>query len=86
MKNQPTGPEADLQGIPEPARFFFGSAVADNVIRVSLERDGREAPLHPSVKSIVQEPISQDGADYPTLRRPCRTRDDATILHFDTKR
>src|SRR5437762_12559342 len=44
MKNQPTGPEADLQGIPQPARFFFGSAVADNVVRVPLERDGREAP------------------------------------------
>ena len=64
MKNQPTGPEADLQGIPEPARFFFGSAVADNVVRVSLERDGREAPLHPPVESIVQEQIGQDGADH----------------------
>jgi hypothetical protein len=29
MKNQPTVPEADLQGIPEPASFFFASAVAN---------------------------------------------------------
>src|SRR5271165_2294730 len=83
MKNQPTGPEADLQGMPEPASFFFASAVADNVVRVSLERDGGETPRHPPVKSIVQEQIGQDGADHPTLRRPCRTRDDATVLHFD---
>ena len=26
MENQPTGPEADLQGIPEPPSFFFASA------------------------------------------------------------
>ncbi len=64
MKNQPTGPEADLQGIPEPASFFFASAVANNIIRVSFERDGGETPRHPPVKSIVQEQISQDGADH----------------------
>src|SRR3984893_6055026 len=62
MKNQPTGPEAALQGIPEPASFVFASAVANNVIRVSFERDGGETPRHPPVKSIVQEQISQDGA------------------------
>ena len=75
--------EADLQSIPEPAGFFFASAVADDVVRVSLERDGGKTPRHPGVESIVQEQISQDGADHPTLRRPCRTRDDATVLHFD---
>jgi len=64
MKNQPTGPEADLQGIPEPASFCFASAVADNVVGVSLERDGGETPPYPPVKSIVQEQISQDGADH----------------------
>src|SRR5690349_2630161 len=83
MKNQPTGPEADLQGIPEPASFCFASAVADNVVGVSLERDGGETPPHPPVKSIVQEQISQDGADHPSLRCPCPTRDDAAVLQFD---
>src|SRR6516162_10655191 len=82
MKNQPTGPEADLRGIPEPASFCFASAVADNVVGVSLERDGGETPPYPPVKSIVQEQISQDGAD-PSLRCPCPTRDDAAVLHFD---
>jgi hypothetical protein len=74
MKNQPTGPEAELQGLPESACFSFASAVADNVIRVSLERDGGKTPRHPPVKRIVQEQIGQDGADHPTLRRPRRTR------------
>src|SRR5215469_6102560 len=83
MKNQPTGPEADLQGIPEPASFCFASAVADDVVGVSLERDGGETSPHPPVKSIVQEQISQDGADHPSLRCPCPTRDDAAVLHFD---
>src|SRR5215831_17360921 len=67
MKNQPTGPEADLQGLPEPASFGFASAVADDVVGVSLERDGGETSPHPPVKSIVQEQISQDGADPPLL-------------------
>jgi hypothetical protein len=64
MKNQPTGPETDLQGIPEPASFFFASAVANNVVRVSLERDGGETPRHPPVESIMQEQIGQDGAEH----------------------
>src|SRR3954447_14495782 len=83
MKNQPAGPEADLQGIPKRAGFLFASAVADDVVCVSLERDGRKAPRQPQIKSIVQEQISQDRADPPTLRRSCRTRDDTTILHLD---
>src|SRR5215469_11780643 len=83
MKNQPTGPEADLQGTPELACFSFASAVADDVVRVSLEEDGGKTPRHPPVKRIVQEQISQDGADHPTLRRSRCARDDATILHFD---
>src|SRR4051794_25998315 len=83
MKNQPAGPEADLQGTPKRAGLLFASAVADDVVRVPLERDGGKAPHQPQIKSIVQKQISQDRADHPTLRRSCRTRDDTTILHLD---
>jgi hypothetical protein len=69
MENQSASPQADLQSIPEPAGFFFASAMADDVVRVSLERDGGEAPRHPHVENIVQEQICQNGADHPTLRR-----------------
>ena len=45
MKNQPTGPEADLQGIPEPASFFFASAVADKVSRVASRARPSDFPI-----------------------------------------
>ena len=43
MENQSAGPEADFQSIPEPAGFFFASAVADDVVRVSSK--GMEGKL-----------------------------------------
>src|SRR4051794_21453476 len=83
MKNQPAGPKADLQGTPKRAGLLLASAVADDVVCVSLKRDGAKAPRQPQIKSIVQEQSSQHGAGRPTVRRSCCTRDDATILHRD---
>ena len=50
----------------EPLGFLPGAAVADDVIRVALERDGREDPTHPHVESIMQEQVREDGADHST--------------------
>src|SRR5918993_435194 len=83
MKNQPAGPKADLQGTPQRASLSFAAAVADDVVRVALEQDGGKAPRHPDVEHIVQEQVRQEGADHPALRRACRARDDAPILHLD---
>src|SRR5208337_5061070 len=55
--------------------------MADAVVRVSFERDGRKCPSHPHVEGIVQKQIRQRRADNPTLRSSCRTRNDTTILH-----
>ena len=57
--------------------------MADGIVRVSFEWDCRKCPRHPHVEGIVQEQIRQRGADDPTLRGSCRTRNDATVLHLD---
>src|ERR1700692_759134 len=56
--------------------------MADTVVRISFERDGRKRPCHPHIESIVQEQIRQRGADNPTLRSSCHTRNDATVLQL----
>jgi hypothetical protein len=68
MKNQPTGPEADLQGLPEPACFSFASTVADNVIRVSRER-WLKAPVEMEDSSVVPRTAGtpQGGVVSPVL-------------------
>src|SRR5215212_2765228 len=43
---------------------MLSSAVADDVVCVSLERDGGKAPRQPQIKSIVQKQISQDRAGH----------------------
>src|SRR4030095_13797375 len=58
------------------------SAIAEYIVRVSLERNARIIPSHPHIESIVQEEIRQDRADNPTLRSSCHTRYDLPILHL----
>ena len=38
--------------------------MADSIIGVSLERDVRVLPLHPTVEPIVKKKVSQYRADY----------------------
>src|SRR4030095_8001117 len=72
MKSPPAGPEADLQRPPKRAGLLFASAVADDVVRVPLERDGGKAPRQPQIKSIMQKQISQDRAAHPPPESSCR--------------
>ena len=83
MENQSAGPEADLRA--------FQSLRASSSLRqwrmmssayLSKGMEGKLRAIQVS-ESIVQEQISQDGADHPHPEaRPCRTRDDATVPSF----
>lgn len=57
-----------LQMFSLPAR----SAVADRIIGIPLEWDGRLVPLHPRIEGVVQKQVSQQRTDNTALRRPSR--------------
>jgi site-specific DNA recombinase len=56
--------------------------MADHIIGITLERDGRMVPLHPGVERVMQKEIRQDRAHNPTLWRSSLPRDEAPILHL----
>ena len=39
-------------------------AMDDRIVRIALESDTREVPLHPDIERIVQKEISQQRTDY----------------------
>src|SRR5512132_730113 len=63
MQRKPARGEACVDGLPHRPRFFFASAMTDDVVRVALKRDGGKIPRHPRVERVVQEKIGQRGAD-----------------------
>jgi len=64
----------------KPARLHFALAMRDDIIGITLERDGRVFPLHPGIERIMQEEIRQDGADTTALRHPLSPLDEGAIL------
>jgi hypothetical protein len=52
-----------LPGLP------LAPAVDDGIVRITLELDMRECPLHPEIERVMQEEISQQRTSDPTLRR-----------------
>jgi hypothetical protein len=55
--------------------------MADRVVSVAFERDGRILPLHPEIELIVKKEIRQHGTDNGPLRRPARPVNQVPIWH-----
>src|SRR5207302_6257438 len=55
--------------------------MADSIIGVSLERDVRVLPLHPTVERIVKKKVSQYRADYRARRGPSFPADQGPVRH-----
>src|SRR5512132_1150109 len=82
MQRKPARGEACVDGLPHRPRFFFASAMTDDVVRVALKRDGGKIPHHPRVERVVQEKIGQQGAEDAALWRSRSSRHNASILHL----
>src|SRR5947208_1723849 len=46
------------------------------------KRNVRVGLRHPLIERVVQEQVRQQGTDDSSLRRSCRARDDAAVLHL----
>src|SRR5260370_42412406 len=55
--------------------------VADSIISISLERDIRVFPLHPTVERIVKKEVRQHGADDRALWRSSFPADQGSVRH-----
>src|SRR5262252_1042397 len=82
MQHQVAGRKAISKRAPQHLCLLGALTVTDDVVRVSLERNVRTGPRHPHVERVVQEQIRQQGTDNSALRRSCRARDDAAVLHL----
>src|SRR4051812_46953666 len=66
LQSEPEGPTLISCAARLPGAALHHTLLAPSwrtVVCVSLKRDGGKAPRQPQIKSIVQEQISQDGAD-----------------------
>lgn len=68
MQFQVTVSKPPFQRCSQPLRLSQGLAVAEGVIRKTLEGDIRKVPLHPPVEDIMQKEITQNRANNPALR------------------
>src|SRR3954447_6663655 len=75
VEHQTARGEPLVDGAPQLPRLAFAPAVADDVVRVTLERDARHLPPDPEIERVVQEEVGQQGRDDPALRRPPVPRD-----------
>src|SRR5205814_3783154 len=63
------------------ARLRLAPTMADSIIGVSLERDVRVLPLHPTIERIVKKKVSQYRADYRALRGSSFPADQGPVRH-----
>src|ERR1700722_376704 len=82
MKRQPAFSEPPLKRCAQCPRLLLTATMADGIVGVALEGDGRMVPAHPQVERIMQKEIRQEGAYDPALRRPSFSCDEASILHL----
>jgi len=66
VQSELAGCKSDPQATPQRLGLFGASAMADDVVRVSLERNVRVGPRHPRVESIVQKQVHKARACHPS--------------------
>src|SRR5271156_2860875 len=76
MQFQPTFRKPLSNSLFQALGLCFISAMANHIVRVALEQDGRELPAHPQIEGIVEIEIRQQRADDATLRRALRPLDE----------
>jgi hypothetical protein len=64
MKRQSAFSEPPLKRCAQRPRLRLTAAVADRIIGIALERDGRMTPPHPHVERVMEKEIRQEGTDY----------------------
>jgi hypothetical protein len=69
MQLQLTSSQTLLKLYPQGLGLGLAVAMADDVIRVALERHLGAVPHHPSIEGVVQEQVSQHGANNTPLWR-----------------
>jgi hypothetical protein len=72
MKGKVTGGHPFAKTFPEHLCLLFRRTMTNDIIGVPFKPYFRPLFLHPNVKRIMQEQISQQRADYPTLWRPAQ--------------
>src|SRR6266566_2420592 len=75
-------PEPTGDGGPQRPGLFLGVAVRSDVVRIALERAARELPVHPRIKRIMHEQVSQDGRNRGPLRGSLLPRDNGPVRHL----
>src|SRR3954462_4838038 len=68
MEHQATFAEPAVQHLTKRQGLAFGTAVTDDVIGIPFERYPWHLPLQPDVEHVVQEQVSQEWVDHPSLR------------------
>jgi hypothetical protein len=56
--------------------------MADRIVGIPFERNGRMVPRHPNIERVMQKEIRQDWADNPALWRASFPRNEASIRHL----
>lgn len=56
--------------------------MADRIVGIPFERNGRMVPRHPNIERVMQKEIRQDWADNPALGRASFPRNEASIRHL----
>ena len=64
MQLQPTCRKPLRNSLFQAVSLCFISAMANHIVRVTLERDGRKLPAHPKIEGIVEIEIRQQRADH----------------------
>src|SRR5262249_56821768 len=72
MKLQTALLKAATDSLQHLTGFLLCPAMDDRIVRISLESDAREGPLHPDIERIVQKEIGQQRTDHAPLRRAAR--------------
>jgi len=72
MKLQTALLKTATDSIQHRTRFLLRPAMDDGIVRVPLESDTREVPLHPDIERVVQKETGEQRTDYAPLRRAAR--------------
>src|SRR5262249_41051237 len=72
MKLQTALLKAPTDSLQHLTRFLLRPTMDDGIVRVPLESDAGEVPLHPDIERVVQKEIGEQRTDHAPLRRAAR--------------